>query len=98
MIFVCLDVYWVSKHTYSGFDQQDYTNRLSEMFGKKSDYEVEIGHPVTRDDYPIPGPWRNGSIKDFLKNVETGEVNTGSINDSQVTQKHYFFSFYNTCI
>lgn len=66
-----------------GFDQQDYIRRLCDMFGENSDYEINIGHPVTRDDHPIPGPWRNGSIKDFLKNVETGEVNTGSLTDAQ---------------
>ena len=81
-----VNVFSVYCNVFVGFDKEDYKKRLYETFGAESDYEVKLSHPglPVKSDYPINGPWRNGSIREFLKNYADGKEITGKQNDAQV--------------
>lgn len=66
-----------------GINVAEYKKSLLEKFGPKSDYEVNLGHPITKADYPINGPWRHNSIKVFIKNYEDKQEKTGAEDDPQ---------------
>lgn len=67
-----------------GYDEKKYKELLTTTFGADTDYDMEkkLGRPVKREDCPISGPWRSGSIKTFLKNIEDEAEKTGA-DDSQ---------------
>ncbi|XP_060071839.1 crystallin J1A-like [Ylistrum balloti] len=66
-----------------GLNTEHYKKSLYECFGPKSAYEIDLGHPRTKDDLPIPGPWRPASLTDFIKNYDQGLAKTGKDPDSQ---------------
>ncbi|XP_013382274.1 crystallin J1A-like [Lingula anatina] len=66
-----------------GFNKDDYKKRLMDTFGPASPYEPKLGRQPTREDLPIDGPWRNGSIKEFIKNYQEGKEKTGKEKDAQ---------------
>jgi len=68
-----------------GYKQEDYAKSLNERFGPDTtyDYNKTLGHEPTEDDRPIPGGWRNKSIKEFLKNYEAKAETTGTPDDPQ---------------
>eukprot|EP00062_Callorhinchus_milii_P003458 gi/632940757/ref/XP_007885488.1/ PREDICTED: crystallin J1B-like [Callorhinchus milii] len=72
-----------------GLNVKDFTERSYAFFGPGSEYDTPInslhrtkGGP--RPKLPVNGPWRQGSIKEFLKNIEEGETPTGSKVDKQM--------------
>jgi len=67
-----------------GLDTKDFAKRLNDMFGEGSEYDVPALRSGGKPDYPIQGPWRHGSIKDFLANYQMGKDETGSVKDEQV--------------
>ena len=86
--------------TCGGFNKKDLVDRAYKHFGPGSEYD----HSARVDTYkskdleekfrwsnqPVSGPWKNGSIKDFLKNVEAGKEDPGSEDDTQVGVMYYF--------
>uniref|UniRef100_H3AFR5 Selenoprotein J n=2 Tax=Latimeria chalumnae TaxID=7897 RepID=H3AFR5_LATCH len=72
-----------------GFDAKDLTRRTYNFFGPGSEYDTPINNPdrpkgEPRPQLPIKGPWRQGSLKSFLKNVEAGKKETGCDRDQQI--------------
>ena len=67
--------------------KEDYKRRLLESFGPDSEYEVDLGHPLTRDDLPISAPWRHKSLKEFISNFQDGKEKTGISDDPQVSSQ-----------
>ncbi|CAI9723581.1 Hypothetical predicted protein [Octopus vulgaris] len=67
----------------SGINSDHLKKSLFEYFGAGTAYDNPIwsGGPKT---LPINGCWRNGSIRDFLKNYEEKKQETGSESDEQV--------------
>ncbi|XP_021359058.1 crystallin J1A-like [Mizuhopecten yessoensis] len=66
-----------------GLNTDHYKKSLYERFGPKSAYEIDLGHPRTKDDLPIPGPWRPASLTEFIKNYDEGLTKTGKATDAQ---------------
>mmetsp|Transcript_54437 Transcript_54437/g.158918 ORF Transcript_54437/g.158918 Transcript_54437/m.158918 type:complete len:278 (+) Transcript_54437:34-867(+) len=60
------------------FDVDDFTARLAQAFGRESEYELpgftdpeDWPNLVKGVVLPVPGPWRHGSIKHFLRRYVT---------------------------
>ncbi|XP_033743115.1 crystallin J1A-like isoform X2 [Pecten maximus] len=66
-----------------GLNTDHYKKSLYERFGPKSAYEIDLGHPRTKEDLPISGPWRPASLTDFIKNYDQGLDKTGKATDAQ---------------
>lgn len=76
-----------------GLNIELLTKATYDFFGPTSDYESKVtnNYQVGKEDkinlkksYPIDGPWRNGCIKDFLKNLIDNKTPTGSADDDQI--------------
>ncbi|KAL8598180.1 hypothetical protein ACOMHN_043251 [Nucella lapillus] len=76
-----------------GVDCEDLKRATYKWFGPESLYNdpENSRYTVGKEDkinvkptLPIQRPWRHGSIKDFLKNVEAGKEDTGSEGDDQI--------------
>lgn len=73
-----LDVKHLRKLTYDCFGSNSlYENPTNAIYKEKSDAEK----PTV---YPIDGPWRHFSIKDFLRKYDEGKDETGSETDKQM--------------
>ncbi|KAJ3594375.1 hypothetical protein NHX12_003682 [Muraenolepis orangiensis] len=72
-----------------GLDVEDLTRRTLKAFGPGSEYDTPVNDPYRapggpRPQLPIQGPWRQGSLKSFLKNVDSGVADTGCVTDMQM--------------
>uniref|UniRef100_A0AAY4DB82 Uncharacterized protein n=1 Tax=Denticeps clupeoides TaxID=299321 RepID=A0AAY4DB82_9TELE len=72
-----------------GLDIEDLTKRTYKSFGPGSDYDLPVNDPYRpkdgpRPSLPIPGPWRNASLKAFIRNVDSGKAETGCNVDNQI--------------
>ncbi|XP_076436592.1 crystallin J1A-like [Babylonia areolata] len=76
-----------------GVDCEDLKAATYKSFGPESPYEdpENARYTVGKEDkinvkatLPISRPWRHGSIKHFLKNMEAGKEDTGSDTDDQI--------------
>lgn len=74
-----------------GLNMEHLKNSTFEWFGPKSFYEnpTNAVYKVKKDasqstKYPIEGPWRHFSIKDFIRNVLEDKPSTGSETDAQM--------------
>lgn len=72
-----------------GLDVEDLKNRTLKFFGPGSVYDTPVNDPYRekggpRPQLPIEGPWRQGSLKSFLKNVDAGKAETGCETDCQI--------------
>ncbi|KAJ8274428.1 hypothetical protein COCON_G00090530 [Conger conger] len=66
----------------NGLNVEDLKQRMYKAFGPGSEYDTPVNDPYReqggpRPQLPIEGPWRHGSIKGFLKNVDAGRQETG---------------------
>ncbi|KAK3087979.1 hypothetical protein FSP39_013035 [Pinctada imbricata] len=67
----------------NGLDMRDLNKRTFEMFGPDSDYEDKTNavykdkSDAEKKTYPIDAPWRNASIKNFIKQYQAGNEETG---------------------
>jgi len=74
----------------NGFNKEYLVREMYEILGPASAYETEpvnsyyVDKTTQKLTLPISAPWRNVSIKDFLKKVDDGESETGSDNDIQI--------------
>uniref|UniRef100_A0A3Q1BEE8 Selenoprotein J n=1 Tax=Amphiprion ocellaris TaxID=80972 RepID=A0A3Q1BEE8_AMPOC len=65
-----------------GLKVDDLSQRTLKFFGPGSEYDTPVNDPYRdrsgpRPQLPIDGPWRQGSLKGFLKNVDAGKEETG---------------------
>ncbi|KAM3604832.1 uncharacterized protein V6R79_016806 [Siganus canaliculatus] len=72
-----------------GLNVEDLTQRTLKFFGPGSEYDTPVNDPYRdrsgpRPQLPIDGPWRHGSLKSFLKNVDAGKEETGCETDFQI--------------
>lgn len=72
-----------------GLNVDDLTKRTYKFFGPGSEYDTPVNDPYRdrggpRPQLPIEGPWRHGSLKSFLKNVDAGKEETGCDTDNQM--------------
>ncbi|KAK1878892.1 Crystallin J1C [Dissostichus eleginoides] len=72
-----------------GLNVEDLKQRTLKFFGPGSEYDTPVNDPYRdragpRPQLPIEGPWRQGSLKGFLKNVDAGKEETGCENDCQI--------------
>uniref|UniRef100_A0A665X9K0 Selenoprotein J n=1 Tax=Echeneis naucrates TaxID=173247 RepID=A0A665X9K0_ECHNA len=72
-----------------GLNVDDLRQRTLKFFGPGSEYDTPVNDPYRekggpRPQLPIEGPWRHGSLKSFLKNVDAGKEETGCENDCQI--------------
>lgn len=72
-----------------GLDVDDLKKRTLKFFGPGSEYDTPVNDPYRekggpRPQLPIEGPWRHGSLKSFLKNVDAGKEETGCETDLQI--------------
>lgn len=71
------------------FDVDDFQNRSYTFFGPGSEYDNPlitdyVAKQALTNIYPINTPWRNFSLKDFIKNYEAKIDPTGSDTDDQM--------------
>uniref|UniRef100_A0A673CER0 Selenoprotein J n=1 Tax=Sphaeramia orbicularis TaxID=375764 RepID=A0A673CER0_9TELE len=65
-------------------DVGDLTKRFYKFFGPGTVYDLPLNDPYRKKGegpkvvLPIDGPWRNGSLKAFFRNVDAGKEETGS--------------------
>ncbi|XP_060078009.1 crystallin J1A-like [Ylistrum balloti] len=73
-----------------GLDIQSLKNATYTFFGPESDYEHVVNaaykdkSDAVKKTFPIKGPWRHFSIKEFLANHKAGKEETGSPTDEQI--------------
>lgn len=72
-----------------GLNVDDLRQRTIKFFGPGTEYDTPLNNPYRekgdpRPPLPIDGPWRHGSLKGFLKNVDAGKEETGDENDCQM--------------
>uniref|UniRef100_A0A3Q2E528 Crystallin J1B-like n=2 Tax=Cyprinodon variegatus TaxID=28743 RepID=A0A3Q2E528_CYPVA len=70
-------------------DVKDLTKRFYEFFGPGTVYDLPLNDPYRKKGgpkavLPIDGPWRNGSLKAFLRNVDAGKEESGCDVDCQM--------------
>uniref|UniRef100_A0A1A8PU46 Selenoprotein J n=1 Tax=Nothobranchius rachovii TaxID=451742 RepID=A0A1A8PU46_9TELE len=70
-------------------DLQDLTKRFYEFFGPGTAYDLPLNDPYRKKGgpkatLPIDGPWRNASLKAFIRNVDAGKAETGCDVDCQM--------------
>lgn len=70
-------------------DVADLTKRFYQFFGPGTVYDLPLNDPYREKGgpkaiLPISGPWRNGSLKAFMRNVDAGKEETGSETDCQM--------------
>ena len=66
-------------------DLAEFMAGLEATCGEGSDYGP-LGRKITKADYPIKGPWRHGSLKQYFKNVSEGKNTpaTSGSDDKQI--------------
>uniref|UniRef100_A0A096LR69 Selenoprotein J n=1 Tax=Poecilia formosa TaxID=48698 RepID=A0A096LR69_POEFO len=72
-----------------GLNVDDLKQRTLKFFGPGSEYDTPVNDPYRdrngpRPQLPIEGPWRQASLKSFLKNVDAGKEETGCETDCQI--------------
>lgn len=72
-----------------GLNVEDLKQRILKFFGPGSEYDTPVNDPYRqkggpRPQLPIDGPWRQGSLKSFLRNVDAGKEDTGCETDCQM--------------
>ncbi|KAK5602981.1 hypothetical protein CRENBAI_017292 [Crenichthys baileyi] len=72
-----------------GLNADDLKQRTLKFFGPGSEYDTPVNDPYRdrsgpRPQLPIEGPWRQASLKSFLKNVDAGKEETGCETDCQI--------------
>ncbi|KAK9979586.1 hypothetical protein ABG768_013008 [Culter alburnus] len=72
-----------------GLNVEDLKQRTYKFFGPGSEYDTPVNDPyrdkgAPRPQLPIEGPWRQASLKSFIKNVDAGKEETGCENDNQI--------------
>ncbi|XP_022609880.1 crystallin J1B-like isoform X2 [Seriola dumerili] len=70
-------------------DVDDLTKRIYKFFGPGTVYDLPLNDPYRKKGgpkaiLPIDGPWRNGSLKAFIRNVDAGKEETGCEVDCQM--------------
>ncbi|CAG5895746.1 unnamed protein product [Menidia menidia] len=70
-------------------DVEDLTKRIYKFFGPGTVYDLPLNDPYRKKGgpkvtLPIDGPWRNGSLKAFFRNVDSGKEETGCEVDCQM--------------
>lgn len=70
-------------------DVADLTKRFYTFFGPGTVYDLPLNDPYRQKGgpkaiLPINGPWRNGSIKAFMRNMDAGKEETGCDVDCQM--------------
>uniref|UniRef100_A0A3B5LF56 Selenoprotein J n=1 Tax=Xiphophorus couchianus TaxID=32473 RepID=A0A3B5LF56_9TELE len=70
-------------------DVKDLTRRFYEFFGPGTLYDLPVNDPYRKKGgpkaiLPIDGPWRNASLKAFLRNVDAGKEEPGCDVDCQI--------------
>ncbi|XP_054622378.1 crystallin J1A-like isoform X2 [Dunckerocampus dactyliophorus] len=68
---------------------EDLTRRIYKFFGPGTVYDLPLNDPYRKKGgpkavLPIDGPWRNGSLKAFIRNVDAGKEETGCDVDCQM--------------
>uniref|UniRef100_G3NBJ1 Selenoprotein J n=1 Tax=Gasterosteus aculeatus aculeatus TaxID=481459 RepID=G3NBJ1_GASAC len=68
---------------------EDLTKRIYKFFGPGTVYELPLNDPYREKGgpkaiLPIDGPWRNSSLKAFIRNVDAGKEETGCDTDCQM--------------
>lgn len=68
---------------------EDLTKRIYKFFGPGTVYDLPLNDPYRKKGgpkaiLPIDGPWRNGSLKAFFRNVDAGKEETGCDVDCQM--------------
>lgn len=68
---------------------EDLTRRFYEFFGPGTVYDLPLNNPYRKKGgpkavLPIDGPWRNASLKAFIRNVNAGKEETGCDVDCQI--------------
>ncbi|OWF44538.1 crystallin J1A-like [Mizuhopecten yessoensis] len=72
-----LDIQSLKDATYNFFGpESDYENPVNAVYKEKSDAQKQT--------FPIKGPWRHFSVKEFLVNHKAGNEQTGSPTDDQI--------------
>uniref|UniRef100_A0A4W5MHQ7 Selenoprotein J n=1 Tax=Hucho hucho TaxID=62062 RepID=A0A4W5MHQ7_9TELE len=71
-----------------GLNVNDLRKRTYKFFGPRSEYDTPVNDPYRdrsgpKPQLPIEGPWRHGSIKSFMKNMDAGKEETGCETDFQ---------------
>uniref|UniRef100_A0A3B3C064 Selenoprotein J n=1 Tax=Oryzias melastigma TaxID=30732 RepID=A0A3B3C064_ORYME len=72
-----------------GLNVEDLKKRTMKFFGPGSEYDTPINDPYRdktgpRPQLPIEGPWRQSSLKSFIKNMDAGKEETGCETDCQI--------------
>uniref|UniRef100_A0A3Q2Z3E7 Crystallin J1A-like n=1 Tax=Hippocampus comes TaxID=109280 RepID=A0A3Q2Z3E7_HIPCM len=72
-----------------GVHVDDLTQRTYKFFGTGTVYDLPLNDPYRKKGgpkavLPIDGPWRHGSLKAFLRNVDAGKEETGCDEDCQM--------------
>ncbi|TNM98079.1 hypothetical protein fugu_014325 [Takifugu bimaculatus] len=72
-----------------GLNVEDLTQRTLRFFGPGSEYDTPFNNPYRekggpRPQLPVEGPWRQASLKSFLKNIDAGKEETGCVDDCQM--------------
>uniref|UniRef100_A0A669F9I5 Selenoprotein J n=1 Tax=Oreochromis niloticus TaxID=8128 RepID=A0A669F9I5_ORENI len=72
-----------------GVNVEDLTKRFHEFFGPGTVYDLPLNDPYRKKGgpkaiLPINGPWRNASLKVFIRNVDAGKEETGCDVDCQI--------------
>ncbi|KAL1280157.1 hypothetical protein QQF64_014757 [Cirrhinus molitorella] len=72
-----------------GLNVEDLKQRTYKFFGPGSEYDTPVNDPyrdkgAPRPQLPIEGPWRQASLKSFIKNVDAGKAETGCETDNQI--------------
>uniref|UniRef100_A0A671UJ02 Selenoprotein J n=1 Tax=Sparus aurata TaxID=8175 RepID=A0A671UJ02_SPAAU len=67
----------------------DLTKRIYKFFGPGTVYDLPLNDPYRKKGgpkaiLPIDGPWRNGSLKAFMRNVDAAKEETGCDTDCQM--------------
>ncbi|CAL8311179.1 unnamed protein product [Merluccius merluccius] len=68
---------------------EDLTRRTYSFFGPGTVYDLPLNDPYRQKggpkaQLPIDGPWRNASLKAFIRNVDAGKTETGCEVDCQM--------------
>uniref|UniRef100_A0A8C2EFL2 Selenoprotein J n=1 Tax=Cyprinus carpio TaxID=7962 RepID=A0A8C2EFL2_CYPCA len=68
---------------------EDLKQRTYKFFGPGSEYDTPVNDPyrdkgAPRPQLPIEGPWRQASLKSFIKNVDACKAETGCETDNQI--------------
>ncbi|XP_069120775.1 crystallin J1A-like [Argopecten irradians] len=72
-----LDVQSLKDATYKFFGpESEYENSVNSIYKEKSDAQ--------KNTFPIKGPWRHFSVKEFLANYNAGKEHTGCPSDDQI--------------